>query len=495
MSENQESREVLKTTGTVAGGQVINILIGLLRTKVIAVILGPSGIGVVGLLTTATDMIRNISNFGIPFSGVRDISIAESERDLVGVSRIVKIFNRWVLTSAFLGAFIAVVFCFPISRYLFNSNSYAFGIAFLSVSIFFTSIVAGWSTVMQGKRAIPMMVKSGIVSNLIGAFLTVIIYFVLKDDGIIPAMIVASAVNFIVGYIYYTKLNIPQYGNVSLSESWHSVKGMVKIGFFTIIVSVFDQLMSLVLRTFISRKLGVEGVGLFTAANTIATLYLSLILSSMASDFYPKIAAIHKKNREVGISVNNQLFIVLLLSSPIIVCMVAFGDLAMGLFYSSRFEKAVDILKWQILGDFFKIIAWPFGYVFLAKGLGKIYVSLNIGYMILYTSIIFLGWNYMGFLGVGIAFFIAQFCSLIFVIFYSFLKFNMVISKQNFKIIAFVGITLILAFCSHEFLKSYIRVIISGIVLAISIAYSIYNLNSVINIKKIFMFLKKRKSI
>jgi antigen flippase len=493
MSENKESRAVLKTTGTVAGGQIINILIGLVRTKVIAIILGPSGIGVIGLLTTATDIIRNISSFGIPFSGVRDISIAEAEKDLVGVSRIVKIFNKWVLISAFLGAFIAVVFCLPLSHYLFSSNSYAFGIAFLSVSIFFTSIVAGWTTVMQGKRAIPMMVKSGIVSNLIGALLTVIIYFVLKNDGIILAMIVASAVNFIVGYIYYTKLNIPQYGNVSLSESWHSVKGMVRIGFFTIIVSVFDQLMSLVLRAFISDKLGVEGVGLFTAANTIATLYLSLILSSMASDFYPKIAAIHKKNREVGISVNNQLLIVLLLSSPIIVGMVAFGDIAMGLFYSSKFEGAVDILKWQILGDFFKIIAWPFGYVFLAKGLGKVYVSLNIGYMILYISIIYFGWNYMGFLGVGISFFIAQFFSLIFTCSYNLFKFNIVISSRNFRIITFVSAILILAFCSHEFFRSYTRIIISGIVLIISLTYSIYNLNSVVDIKKAMSFSKRAK--
>jgi len=482
MSEERESKDALKATGTVGGGQIVNILIGLVKTKAVAIILGPAGVGVVGLLTTMTEMIRNISSFGLTFSGVRDISIAESKNDDKEIAKIVKVFNRWVLIAASLGAFIAVVLCFPLSRYLFNNDSFAFGIAFLSISIFFTALGSGYGAVMQGKRAIPLMVKASIISNLIAAVLTVIVYLLYLDDGIIPSMIIAALVSFAVNYFFYKKLNIPKFGQLSFSDSWNSAKGMIKIGIFTIIVSVFDQIMSLGLRAFISEKADVDGVGLFTAANTIATLYLSIVLNSMASDYYPRLASINEDNTLLQKSVNSQLYITLLLASPIIVGMVGFGDIVIGLLYSNKFAGAVDILKWQILGDFFKIISWPCGFIFLAKGMGKFYTGYSIFFTLLYVGIIYFAWDYYGFSIIGISFFIGQLLAVLFTYVYSFFKFGIYVNSNNFKVIVFFSIALLLAYYSHEYYENTVKIIISGLTLLASVLFSIYHLNSIVDV-------------
>ena len=188
--------------------------------------------GIVGLLTTTTDMIKNVAGLGLPFSGVRDISIADSNDDTGEVSKIVKIFNKWVFVSSLLGAFITILFCLPLSQFLFNNNSYAFGIAFLSISVFFSTISAGFQAVMQGKRSILMMVKSAIVANLISSILSIFLYLQLKEDGIVPSLIVTGFVNFAVTYYFYRNLAISDYGKISLSASWSGAKGMIKIGFF-----------------------------------------------------------------------------------------------------------------------------------------------------------------------------------------------------------------------------------------------------------------------
>ena len=210
---------------------------------------------------------------------------------------------------------------------------------------------------------------------------------------------------------------------------------MIKIGFFTIVVSLFDQAMGLGLRAFIADKANVEGVGLFTAANTIATMYLSVVLGALASDYYPKLSSIHQDNEKLHTTVNSQLYIVLLLASPIIIGMVGFADIAIRLLYSAKFIGAVSILKWQIIGDFFKIISWPCGFVFLAKGYGKLYVSYSISYTIIYISIVYFGWDYLGFVGIGLAFFIAQFMSVLFTYIYSYYKFGIHINKSNLYVI------------------------------------------------------------
>lgn len=492
MSEKQESKAALKATGTVGGGQVINILISLIRTKIIAIILGPSGVGIVGILTTATDMIKNIAGLGLAFSGVRDISIAAAKEDDVEVSKIVKIFNKWVLMSALLGAFITLLFCLPLSKFLFSDNSYTFGIAFLSISIFFSTISSGFQAVMQGKRSILMMAKSAIVANLISSLFSVLLYVQFKEDGIVPSLIITGFINFVVSYYFYRKLAIPDFGKITLSESWLGAKGMIRIGFFTIVVSVFDQMAGLGLRAFIGDKTNVEGVGLFTAANTIATMYLSIVLGAMASDYYPKLSSIHDDNKKLDEAVNSQLYIVLLLASPIIIGMVGFADIAIRLLYSAKFIGAVAILKWQVLGDFFKIISWPCGFVFLAKGHGKLYMTYSISYTIIYMSIVYFGWDYLGFVGIGLSFFIAQLVSVLFTYIYSYNKFGIHISKSNLKVIAVFILLLTFAFYSQEYLSGSFRLFLSVFALMISIVYSIYHLNSIMDVKGIVNKILKR---
>jgi len=482
MGEEQESKAALKATGTVGGGQIINILISLIKTKIIAVILGPSGVGVVGVLTTATDMIKNIAGLGLPFSGVRDISIAEGKKDNYSISRVVKIFNKWVLISAFVGAVITLLCCLPLSKFLFDNDSYSFGIAFLSISVFFSIISSGFQGVMQGKRALLMMAKSAIISNFISSLFSIILYLQFKDDGIIPSLIITGLVNYLVAYYFYRKLDIVDFGKIPLKESWTGAKSMIAIGLFTIVVSVFDQIMGLGLRAFIAKKSSVEGVGLYTAANTIATMYLTIVLGAMASDYYPKLSSMHEDNEKLHKTVNSQLYIVLLLASPIIIGMVGFADFAIRLLYSDKFIGAIAILKWQILGDFFKIISWPCGFVFLAKGHGKLYVFYSISYTIIYMSIVYIGWDYLGFFGIGFSFFISQFLSVMFTYIYSHKKFGIHITASNFKVIAIFLFLLVISFCSQEYFKGIYRIFLSVIALLAATGYSIYHLDFVMDI-------------
>lgn len=492
MNKNEESKSALKATGTVGGGQIINIFISLLRNKVIALVLGATGIGIVGILTTATDTIRNFASLGIPFSGVRDISISHSKNDELEVAKIVKIFNKWIFISALLGSVITILFCLPLSWFLFKNDNYAIGISFLALLVFFSTLGSGYQSVMQGMRELVIMSKATIIGNFFGSIMAVLLYLILGKQGIIPSLVIMGFINFFVAYFYYKRLRIANYGKVLFSESWASAKVMIKIGFFTIIVSVFDQLVALALRGFLSNKSGIEGVGLFTAANTIATMYLSIVLNSMASDYYPKLSSIHKDNDKIREAVNSQLFIVLLLASPIIIGMVGFADVAINILYSNKFSGAVSVLKWQVIGDFFKIIAWPLGFVFLAKGLGKLYVFTSISYTIIYIGFVYFGWDYLGFLSIGLSFCIAQFLSMLFTCIYCYNIYHIKITQNNLKIIFVFSFLLFFAFCIEKYFVGFYQFFLLIIVVFTSLLFSIYHLNSVLNVKGVITKIFKR---
>ena len=55
-TEKQEYKNSLKATSLFGGVQVYNIIITILKSKVVALLLGPGGMGIYGLLTSTSDL-------------------------------------------------------------------------------------------------------------------------------------------------------------------------------------------------------------------------------------------------------------------------------------------------------------------------------------------------------------------------------------------------------------------------------------------------------
>src|ERR1700731_5511528 len=44
------------------------------------------------------------------------------------------------------------------------------------------------------------------------------------------------------------------------------------------------------------------------------------------------------------------------------------APLVIVLFYSSKFQEAVEVLRWLCLGMALRVISWPMGFIIIAKG-------------------------------------------------------------------------------------------------------------------------------
>ncbi len=59
--ESSSYKQILKATSIFGGVQVFNIIISILRAKFIAVIIGPVGMGIFGLLTSTLSLITSLT--------------------------------------------------------------------------------------------------------------------------------------------------------------------------------------------------------------------------------------------------------------------------------------------------------------------------------------------------------------------------------------------------------------------------------------------------
>ena len=81
--------------------------------------------------------------------------------------------------------------------------------------------------------------------------------------------------------------------------------------------------------------------------------------------------------------------------------------------YSTKFITVNEMIYWAALGMFFKAASWAIGFVFLAKGAGKIFFWSELVASIYLLSFNILGYYFMGLTGLGLSFLISYFFVLV----------------------------------------------------------------------------------
>jgi len=479
--EIKSHKEILKSTSIIGGAQIGAILIGLLRTKALAVLLGPIGIGYIGVLQNIIDLARQTTSLGVNFSGIKDVAESNNSNDKTKIARIITILRKLAFWTGILGTLLTTIFCFPLSKYSFGDISHASSIAIVSVTILITSISAGQLAILQGLRKMGLMAKATFYGALLGTAITLPLYLLLGINGIVPGMILTSLSALFLSWWYTKDIRLDKV-NLSFSDILKGGSKMARLGFFITITGIIATITLYVVRSFLLKKISIDAVGYFQACWIIATLYMGIILNAMLTDFFPRLTEVNKTNQTANRLINEQLEIAFLISSPMIVGIVAFAHLITSLLYSNEFIVAVPVLQWFISGTFFTIISWPLGVLFLAKNKGFFSFITESIWSIVFLAILYSGWEYFGFKLIGYAFVVAGAIRFISVYWCTVYLSNFRFSKVNLRYIVVFGSVVVLTLFNVTFSLGIIQYSISFILIIGVLSYSYVYLNKIVNI-------------
>jgi PST family polysaccharide transporter len=483
-TKNASYNQILKSTGIVGGAQVFSIIIGIARTKAVAILLGPAGIGILGILQAATELVRNATGFGINFSGVKDVAEASTTGNQKQIVKTITILRRWAIGTGLLGMLLTISLCIPLSKYSFGSDSYALSIAIISVTLFITSISASQIALLQGLRQIGQMAKATIYGALLSTSITLPLYWWFGIDGIVPGMILTSLIGLLVSWLYASKIKIEK-PILSFSDTLKGGWNMARLGFFIVISGSVATVTMYAVRALIVNKMNIDAVGYFQASWIIATVYINVILNAMLADFFPRLSAVNNDNTMSNKLINEQLEMALIIGSPLIVSLIAFARLAIQVLYSVSFEMAIPVLQWQLAGSFLVIIHWPLGVMFLAKNKGVFSLYVNIVWSITYFLLIVYGWDYFGFNVLGIAYFVSMLIYLIAVFLSTRYLGKFSFSNINLRYIVLFGATTLLTMLNVLYIEGSAQYLISSLLVITVLLYSYTRLIKIIDIKTI----------
>lgn len=406
MSKQQSSyRQIMKATSIFGGVQFFQIIISIIRSKFVAVLLGPAGMGIAGLLTTTIALISGITNFGLGKSAVKDIAAATASENGKRVSIVVTVIRRLVWITGLLGALITLVFSSWLSRITFGNDNYTYAFIWISITLLLNQISTGQGVILRGMRKVKYLAKASMIGSALGLLTTVPLYYFFGEKGIVPGIIVTSATSLILTWYYANKVRIKSIrvsGKSTISEG----KGMLTLGFMISLSGLIALGASYIVRIFISNEGGVEDVGLYNAGFAIINSYVGMIFTAMSTDYYPRLAAVANNNELNKREINQQAEIALLILAPVIIVFLVFINWGIILLYSSKFISINNMILWAILGILFKAPSWAIAFIFLAKGDTKLFFWNELifnSYLLLFNLI---GYYHWGLTGLGISYLI-----------------------------------------------------------------------------------------
>lgn len=396
--------QILKSSALIGGSSVVNIAIGIVRTKVMALLLGPEGFGLMGVYGSISNFAQCVASMGINSSGVRQIAEAVGSGDRERVARTVVVLRRTSIILGILGAVLLVAFSSQVSTLTFGDDQHTAAVALLSLAVLFSLVSGGQGALIQGMRRIADLARMGILGSFFGLLISIPLVYFLREEGVVPALVGIAAMTIITSWWYSRKVKI-QPPAMTAAQTKEEAAALLKLGFAFMASGILMMGAAYAVRIMVIRMVDLEAAGFYQAAWTLGGLYVGIILQSMGADFYPRLTAVAKDNAVCNRLVNEQTQISLLLAGPGVIATLTFASVVIALFYSEKFGPAVEVLRWICLGTTLQVITWPIGFIIVAKGAQKIFFWAELAWTIVNVGFSWICVSSFGLNGAGIAFF------------------------------------------------------------------------------------------
>jgi PST family polysaccharide transporter len=397
-------RAIVKSTGIVGGAQVANVVLGVVRIKALALLLGPAGVGIAGMYQAATSLVGTVTGFGVASAGVRQIAEANGTGDCARVARTVVTLRRVARVSGALGMAVVLLLAVPLARATFGAAGYAWGVALMSLTLLFTGISAGQTALLQGLRRLRDLAACNVLGAAFGTAASIVLVYVLRERGIALFLVAVSAFGILSSWWFARRVHVEKV-DLPWREMWVEARPLLSMGLAFLVSGLCGAAVAWLTRALVIRELGIDAVGLYTAAWTLSSVYVGVVLGAMGADFYPRLTAVARDNAAVNQLVNQQTEIGLLIALPGLLATLVLAPWVLRIFYSSAFVAATEVIRWQVLGVGLRVVSWPLGFVQLAQGRGRVFMATEAGFAGLQVILLFVAVRWLGLLGCGVSFF------------------------------------------------------------------------------------------
>ena len=394
-------RHVLKYTGIFGGVQGLNIVIGLVRNKIVASLLGPAGMGLSALFTSVVNFVSQATNLGIPFSAVRHVSELFDQGDEERIAHFVKVVRAWSLLTALLGMLVCMLAGPLLSSYTFSWGDHTLHFVLLAPAVGLMAITGGETAILKGARRLKSLAMIQLYSVFLALVIAVPVYYFFREAGIVPVIVMMAVVSMLltVGYSYRLYPLRLKGGRGILGEGME----MVRLGVAFVLAGIIGSGAEMLIRSFLNVSGDLDMVGFYNAGFLLTVTYAGMVFSAMETDYFPRLSGVAGDRVKMSETVNRQIEVSTLLVSPMLAVLILLLPVLVPLLFRSDFSPMTPMAQVMVFSMYLRAVTLPISYMVLAKGDSLAFLILEGFYSLLMVGLVVVGYRHWGLIGTGIA--------------------------------------------------------------------------------------------
>lgn len=355
---------ILRSSALMGGAQAVTLAMAFLRSKLIAVLIGPAGIGLMGVFNAFNANLATIAGWGLGTSAVRTVAgAAEGERDRKVAA--VRGFGRRLAWAGLLGVLVLFI---PVGALTFKSQEYALELLLAGLAVPCVVVTGMWTALLQAGGHVGSMARTQMASSVVGLLLGLPFIYFCGSVGVALSILLAALVTAYVTWRAASRLSPP----TSAEATPGDLRELAHLGVALQIGAVLGAVSTYLVRVLILRShgddlaAGLADAGYYQAAFAVTGSLPGVIFSATSSDFYPRVAAAKDEDEARQIT-EKQIQASLLLATPFLTALLVLGPWAVRFLYADGFEPAVPLLDWFTWAIFCNLLGWPLGFWVVAR--------------------------------------------------------------------------------------------------------------------------------
>jgi len=353
-------KKIFESTLIMGTSSVMVLLLDLVRVKILAVFLGPSGVGILSVLNHFHTVAVTGIGLGLGTGIVKYVSSFQHTGDEPSIQRVLS--NSFSITFIVsLIAFVVSLFLSPhLSRWMLSDTRYSLFIVLYAISFPLAVFPIITNSFLQGLKRITSLAKINVFRSFISLLFIIPLVYFLRLKGAVLSVLIITAVHLLLN-AYYLGKEEHRYCVVKRpSFDADLLKKLFQYGLTSLLVGTAYYLSHLVLKIIIVNSLGLEMNGIYQPIWALTMTYLTLVLSSMSAYSYPRLCELDSV-RDMNEELNGIIRVAVVLITPVMFFLLLARGPLIQVLYSRQFLAATEFMPIQIMGDFFKVLFWSIG--------------------------------------------------------------------------------------------------------------------------------------
>ncbi|CAI8889164.1 Lipid III flippase [Pseudomonas sp. IT-P74] len=377
-----DSKRALISAALTTLAQISKIGVGFAFIKLVAVYLGAEGMGQLGHFMSAVTMLSLLAGGGIVNGLIK--YVAQYKKQPKELLKTIAVSKAYSLVFCVVVCLLGCAFSRIISSYIFKTPDYYWIVVFLSVSQFgfaFTNLVTG---VANGLRDTKTFAVIQIVGNILVLPVSWILIQRFDFVGAAISMVLFFSFYSIPALYFYCKsifLKLP----IGFKFEKQGFKRLLSFTLMATVGAISVPLVEIIIREQIIEHVGFVAAGIWQASIKISSAYMGFFTIFLAVYFMPMVSE-KTKVSEITPLVFRFMKLVMVIFVLGGTVFFALRQYVIPLLLSSEFSELEDLIKYQLLADFFRVITYVISFVVVARAALKIYLLSELTQGVVFCS-------------------------------------------------------------------------------------------------------------